>query len=241
MRSESQRPKNPTRMLKISHKKKTLKPRIRLYSFRLPAKVSEFSSKGSHFPILCPAELKRICRCASISSEHLKTGRFLSGHQWEFHIVKHRRQKAKLAWGWALPEGYRNHRPFTNNCCCSGWSHFILFYSAHHASKCLPEVPQLWAEASVSFLLEGQVSPSHHECRSQGLQPSALRSPARLSQPPRLPACQSEKLADFFSLWFRSETRHCFPIQSSAETWQVSMETTFVQMFLVLWRFQSIF
>lgn len=59
--------------------------------FLQTSKVSEFYSKGSHFPILCPAELKRICRCAGISSEHLKTGRFLSGHQWEFYIVKHRR------------------------------------------------------------------------------------------------------------------------------------------------------
>lgn len=63
------------------------------------------------------------------------------------------------------------------------------------------------------------------------------------ANPPRLPACQSEKLTDFFSLWFRSETTHCFffSFKSSAETWQVSMETTFVQMFPGLWRFQRIF
>lgn len=185
--------------LKKSHKREPVKSRVWLYSFRLPAKVSEFSAKGSHFPILCPAELKRTCRWASISSEHLKTGRFLSGHQWEFYIVKHRRQKAELAVGWALPEGYCNCLAFTNNGCCCGWSHLIWFYSPIMHYNDSPRCVGFERRPPTLFLLEGQVFPSQHKCRSQGLPSAALSRPASCSaaRPPGYSLVNQERLLTF--------------------------------------------
>lgn len=79
------------------------------------------------------------------------------------------------------------------------------------------------------------ITPRVHESRS-----STLSSPARLSQTP--PGCllvSQKSLLTFLVFGFRSGTQHCFAIRSEAETWQVSMETTFVQMFPVLWKFRK--
>lgn len=144
-------------------------------------------SKGRHFPFLCPTELKHTCWWV-YSLKRLETGIFLSRYQREFHIVKCGK-KQKAAFGELLPEGNSNHLLFTNNC-FSGWSHFIVFHSFYHASKRLPKVFLALSKGLCLFLLQGQISPSRHRCRSQGPQPSApsaLSSPAQLSQPP--PGC----------------------------------------------------
>lgn len=148
-------------------------------------------------------------------------------------MVKHRRQRVELAFGWALPEGYCNHLPFTNNGCCDGWSHFVLFYSAHHALECLPEVHRLWAEASNSFLAGRpslSITTQVQESRSSLSRPQQA-SPAPSN--PRATRLSIRKACWLFSLWSRSDIQQRFPAQSRAKTWQVSMETTFAQMFPV--------
>lgn len=105
----------------------------------------------------------------------------------------------------------------THNCLTAARQGRGRCYSTHHASKRLPEVPLLRTETSISFLLEGQVSPSTHRSvgaggrRRQESRPSNPQHwsphPALLCSPPASLAVRIESSALAFTL--SAQVRKC--------------------------------
>lgn len=156
-------------------------------------------------------------------------------------MVEHRRQRAELALGWAVPEGYCNHLPFTTHGCCDSWSHFILFYSAHHALECLPEVHQLWAGASNSFLAGRpslSITTQVQESRSSISRPQQA-SPA--PSDPRATRLSIRNACWLFSLWSRSDIQQRFPCAEPSQNMTGVHGNNLSADVSSFWRFLSIF